>query len=187
MHEWYFGQYSAANPATQYYSAFYGRGIMQLTWAGNYKSYGEYRALPNHTGPYVERLTPGSPRITTRSSHYDANPADHGNLIIWSPRFDPDIVGEDPYASCDSGGHYWVGKHFAGHININRACDQEFSPTTVGLVNRLVNGGGNGYYERQAYAGYLMRLLTEDTSTEIVQQVNLPAPKSGIAINFSRP
>ena len=186
MHEWYFGQYSAANPATQYYTAFYGRGIMQLTWAGNYKTYGEYRAFPNHTGPYVERLTPGSPRITSQSSHYEANPADHGKLFIWSPRFDPDIVGEDPYAACDSGGHYWVGKYFSGHININRACDQDYSPASIGLVNRLVNGGGNGYYERQAYAAYLMRLLTEDTSTETAQQINLPSSKSSIVVNFSR-
>lgn len=186
MHEWYFGEYSPKNPATQYYSAFYGRGIMQLTWAGNYKAYGEFRALPNHTGRYVERLNSISPRITADSHHYDANPADRGKLITWSPRFDPDLIAEDPYAACDSGGYYWVSKHFSGHSNINRACDQEFTPATVGLVNRLVNGGGNGYYERQAYAAYLMRLLTEDVSTDAVRQIILPSPKTPIAVSFSR-
>lgn len=140
MHEWGLGQTSTANPATAYYSAFYGRGIMQLTWAGNYKSYGEYRSLPSHTGQYVERLTPASPRITATSRHYLANPNDGGTQIVWSPRYDPDIVGEDPHAACDSGGRYWVGKSFSGNININRASDQAFSPTTVGLINRLVNG-----------------------------------------------
>jgi predicted chitinase len=186
MHEWYYGQYTPKNPATQYYSAFYGRGIMQLTWAGNYKAYGDFRALPNHTGRYVERLSSTPPRITAESRHYDFNPSDKGKLFTWSPRFDPDLIGEDPYAACDSGGHYWVGKHYAGHININRTCDEEFTPTSIGLVNRLVNGGGNGYYERQAYAAYLMRLLTEDVSTETVRQITLPAPKTPIAVNFSR-
>jgi predicted chitinase len=186
MHEWYYGQTSTANPATAFYTAFYGRGIMQLTWAGNYKAYGEYRALANHTGAYVERLTPASPRITATSRHYLANPNDGGTQITWSPRYDPDIVGEDPYAACDSGGHYWVGKHFAGHININRACDHAFTPTIVGQVNRLVNGGGNGYYERQAYAAYLMRLLTEDVSVDVTRNIVLPAPKNSITVNFSR-
>lgn len=186
MHEWYYGQYSAANPATAHYTAFYGRGIMQLTWAGNYKAYGEFRALPNHAGAYVERLTPAHPRITATSRHYLANPNDGGTLITWSPRYDPDFIGENAHSACDSGGHYWVNKSFAGHSNINRACDAAFTPTSVGLVNRLVNGGGNGYYERQAYAAYLMRYLTEDTSVDATRQIALPAPKAAITVNFSR-
>lgn len=186
MHEWGYGQTSAANPMTAFYTGFYGRGIMQLTWASNYKAYGEYRALPNHAGAYVERLTPASPRITAISRHYLGNPNDGATQITWSPRYDPDIVGEDPYAACDSGGHYWVGKHFSGHININRACDQAFTPASVGQVNRLVNGGSNGYYERQAYTAYLMRLLTEDTSADVTRNIILPAPKNSITVNFSR-
>jgi hydroxyethylthiazole kinase len=186
MHEWYYGQHSTANPATAFYTAFYGRGIMQLTWAGNYKDYGEFRMLPNHAGTYVERLTPATPRITGTSRHYLANPNDGGTQITWSPRYDPDMIGEDPHSACDSGGYYWVHKHFAGHSNINRACDQPFSPTSVGLVNRLVNGGGNGYYERQAYAAYLMRYLTDDIATDVSRQIALPAPKSAITVNFSR-
>lgn len=185
MHEWYYGQYSAANPATQYYTAFYGRGIMQLTWAGNYKEYGEFRALPNHTGPYVERLT-ASHRITATSRHYLANPNDGGTQITWSPRFDPDFIGEDPHSACDSGGYYWISKHFDDHTNINRACDAAFTTTVVGRVNRLVNGGGNGYYERQAYAAYLMRYLTEDISVDVTRQIAPPAPKAAVTVNFSR-
>lgn len=186
MHEWGFGAPSSLNPATVFYAAFYGRGIMQLTWAANYKVYGEFRALPNHTGSYVERLTSESPRISTQSRHYTAHPDDHGILLTWSPRFDPDIVGEDPYTACDSGGHYWISKHFSGQTNINRVCDRAFSHPNIDFVNRLVNGGGNGYYERHAYSAYLMRFLTDDTSDDVVQQVALPIPRSSITVNFSR-
>lgn len=60
MEEWYFGQPQKNNPMVQYYSAFYGRGVMQLTWAGNYAEYGRFRSIPSHSGPYVEKLTPDS-------------------------------------------------------------------------------------------------------------------------------
>ncbi|GLC96900.1 hypothetical protein Tamer19_63090 [Cupriavidus sp. TA19] len=74
LHEWGFGQYSSANPATQYYTVFYGRGIAQLTWAGNYRDYGTFAAIPNHIAAYTERLTPASPRITSSSLHYHIEP-----------------------------------------------------------------------------------------------------------------
>ena len=41
------------------YGAFYGRGHMQLTWAGNYRDFGAYRKFQDHTGPYSDT------RITT--------------------------------------------------------------------------------------------------------------------------
>ena len=65
-------------------------------------------------------------------------------------------------------------------------CDRAFTPASVGLVNRLVNGGSNGYHDRQAYAAYLMRLLTEDTSTDTTRTVVLPAPSGSVTVNFSR-
>lgn len=187
MHEWGFGQYSSSNPATQYYTAFYGRGIMQLTWAGNYRAYGEFRALPNHNGAYVERLTPNAPRITATSTHYTANPSDGGQLIRWAPRFDPDFVGEDSYAACDSGGFYWVSKSFSEGMSINRVCDRPYSAANVGLINRLVNGGGNGYYERQAYSAYILRMLTDGVDTGPTLTIAPPAPKSGVTADMRRP
>jgi predicted chitinase len=186
MHEWGFGAYNSANPATAFYTAFYGRGIMQLTWAGLYKSYGEFRALPDHNGAYVERLTPGHPRITATSDHYSANPNDNGTQFRWSPRYDPDLIAEDPHAACDSGGFFWVQKSFSGHSNMNRLCDESFDTSVVHRANRYVNGGGNGYYERQAYAAYLMRYLTDDSSEDILAQISPPTPKAAIKVNFSR-
>ncbi|MEE1948729.1 M23 family metallopeptidase [Pseudomonas alcaligenes] len=187
MHEWGFGQYSSANPATEYYAAFYGRGIMQLTWAGNYKTYGEYRALRNHAGPYLERLTPATPRITATSRHYSFNPNDDGELFVWSPRYDPDIVGEDTYAACDSGGFYWVSKVFSEGININRVSDRAYAAANIHLINRLVNGGFNGYYERMAYSAYILRALTDSTNNSSTISIQPPAPKSRVTANMQKP
>lgn len=187
MHEWGFGQYSSANPATRYYTSFYGRGIMQLTWAGNYKIYGEYRALRNHTDPYVERLTPASPRITATSKHYSFNPDDGGQQFVWSPRYDPDIIGENAYAACDSGGFYWVSKPFSEGININRVSDREYDASNIHLVNRLVNGGSNGYYERMAYSAYILRTLTDSIDTSLTVSIQPPSPKSRVTANMQTP
>lgn len=184
MHEWGFGAYSSANPATQFYTAFYGRGIMQLTWAGNYDLYGKYRSLQNNEGNYKENLNLETPRITTRSQHYNYNPADGGHLIAWSPRYDPDLVAEDVYAACDSGGFYWVSKTFSEGSNINRVSDRAYSTASVHLVNRLVNGGSNGYYERQAYTAFILRKLTDSADFRLTVDIQPPSPKSSISVNM---
>jgi hypothetical protein len=187
MHEWGFGAYSAANPMTQYYAAFYGRGIMQLTWAGNYKDYGLYRQLPSHTGSYTERLTPAAPRITAASTHHDKSPNDGGTQFQWSPLFDPDIVATNNFAACDSGGFYWVSKTFSEGKNINRVSDRAYTTENIGFVNRLVNGGGNGYYERQAYTAFMLRLLDDCTDSQETITLTLPTPKANIRVDFLRP
>lgn len=190
MNEWGFGEYSPSNPMTQYYSAFYGRGVLQLTWVGNYRDYGKYRgssALQNNTGAYIERLTPNHPRITKTSQHWTGNPADGATQITWGPRYDPDIIATNPYNACDSGGFYWVSKHHSGTININRVCDQDFTPATVGRVSVLVNGGGNGYYERQAYAAYNYRHLSDSVESTTESIINSPPPKAQVRANFSKP
>ncbi|MBR8176599.1 M23 family metallopeptidase [Burkholderia ambifaria] len=187
MHEWGFGKYSTANPATKYYGPFYGRGIMQLTWAGNFEAYGKYRVIPDANSSYVERLPGSHRRITATSQHYTANPSDGGHLMLWSPRYDPDIVAESADHACDSGGFYWVSKYFRRELNINRVVDTDFSASGVDLVNRLVNGGGNGYYERQAYSVFIMCAVGDGAEVDGVVLVTPPHPKKAVLANMLRP
>lgn len=65
------------------YGAHYGRGFHQLTWAGNFKSFGEFSGLADHHGQYTDG------RITTTSVH----PIDSGTgTMKWAPRYDPAVV-----------------------------------------------------------------------------------------------
>jgi predicted chitinase len=144
----------------EYYQAFYGRGAMQLTWAGNYDDYRDFRtshALPdNVSGTYVDE------RITRTSRHYWADPANGGTEKQWYPRYDPDIVATNPYNAADSGGFYWVSKHHDHAYDINSVCDRGISEQSIGRVSVLVNGGGFGFFERQGYAHYIARFLGDD-------------------------
>lgn len=174
---------------TQYYGPFYGHGIMQPTWVGNYLNYGNFhssQSLRNNVGAYSEKLTAGAPRISPTSLHWIGSPRESGSRQIqWAPRYDPNIIASDPYSACDSGGYYWVSKHHSGAININRVCDLPYTPITAGRVNVLVNGGGNGYHERQAYVAYLMRCLGDDIAS--FEEVELATPNGNIRVNFLRP
>jgi predicted chitinase len=131
------------------YTAFYGRGYLQLTWASNYENYGAYKKLPNHIGAYIDS------RITSTSMHPKS---DGGALMRWHPRYDPSLISGLPYAG-DSSGFYWVTKHFKGTTNINKVCDLPFTATTVGFTCWLINGGNNGYEQRQQFAMYLVNIL----------------------------
>ncbi|MBE1160306.1 hypothetical protein [Dyella acidiphila] len=150
-------------PAMEYYTVFYGRGIMQLTWASNYEDYGTYRNFPSNTGAYVDD------RLTQTSEHYWSNPKkkdgtlDSKLLKQWAPRYDPDKVASDNYSACDSGGFYWVSKYVGSkNYNINRNCDAALSTDTIGRVSVLVNGGGNGYFERQGFARYAYSVISDE-------------------------
>jgi hypothetical protein len=151
------GTYTAALPMTQYYAAFYGRGVMQLTWAGTYADYGKYRGFPAHTGAYADT------RITATSTHDWAAPTRNEQQVLvrntrqWFPRFDPDILVRDTYNACDSGAFFWISKHFTGVSNINRLADEGITPELIGRMSILVNGGGNGYNERLQYAAFVAR------------------------------
>jgi hypothetical protein len=135
------------------YTAFYGRGYNQLTWAGNFKIYGDFKALPNHAGAYTDR------RITATSTHaIDSG----GATMRWAPRYDPNIVATDLTHSADSSGMFWVSKSFRGRKNINRVSDLAFTPTSVAFTCWLINGGGAGYANRQQFGKYLSNVLFDE-------------------------
>jgi hypothetical protein len=171
-----------------YYGPFYGRGIMQLTWAGNFEAYGKYRIIPdNNDGSYIERLPGAAHRITAKSHHDSPNPNDGGQLMLWFPRCDPDIIVENAEYSCDSGGFYWVSKSFSQGVNISRVADKDCSAADIGLINRLVNGGGNGYHERQAYSVYILKILGDGVDVREAILISPPHPKSAIVASMLRP
>jgi predicted chitinase len=159
-----------AAPAMQFYQPFYGRGIMQLTWAGNYESYGVYRSFPNvsATHSYTDA------RINTTSTHYWADPRDrngrvNGHANRWAPRFDPNIIASDSFSACDSGAFYWVSKQTGNGENINRIADRGLTTEIVGRVSVLVNGGSYGFAERQGYAMFINRYLLDNNETSETQ------------------
>lgn len=159
MREGGLGATNPAIPKAQYYAAFYGRGYMQLTWASNYDGYGTFRGFANHAGAYADA------RITQASTHTwsDFNPAtQQPTLRQWSPRYDPDQLVTNDYACADSGGYYWISKTYRGTSDITRTVDLGMSSNIVGFVSWLVNGGGNGYVERQGFARFVYNVLGDE-------------------------
>ncbi|MEB4675312.1 hypothetical protein MXL54_11095 [Enterobacteriaceae bacterium G50] len=106
-------------------------------------------------------------------------------MFRWSPRFDPDIVAEDSYNACDSGGFYWVSKFYKHKISMNRVADEGFTADNIGLINRLVNGGPNGYYERQAYSKFIGLYLMDEVNTNATVSVS-PTGKSRIVVDLTK-
>ncbi|MEX3952925.1 M23 family metallopeptidase [Paraburkholderia sp. EG287B] len=176
-------------PMTQYYAAFYGRGILQLTWAGEYEAYGDFSARASNGGSYSES------RITQASLHYWDDPTrkdSHGHITIvgvpkrWAPRYDPDVLASDSLAACDSGGFFWIWKHHDGVRSISRTADLGISPETIHRVNVLVNGGGFGYFERFAFTWYTRDIFTDWIPPSA--RVNVATPKhTTVVIDLSRP
>jgi predicted chitinase len=152
----------------EYYGAFYGRGIMQLTWAGNYESYGKYRKFADVSATYAYKDN----RLSQSSTHYWEDPYDKNKKFvgvpkIWATKFEPDDIVDDTYKACDSGGHYWISKNTGSKkLNINRVCDDGITAEKIGRTSVLVNGGGYGFAERQAYAAYIERYLTDTAQAE---------------------
>ncbi|MGF6697001.1 putative chitinase [Paraburkholderia sp. MM5496-R1] len=181
----------AANPhipMAQYYGAFYGRGIMQLTWANGYEAYGKFSAKPNNPGSYID------PRITPASLHYWEDPTKkvHGQIVVvgvpklWAPRYDPDVVGADSFAACDSGGFFWIWKHHDGTRNISRVADLGISGATIDKVNKLVNGGPFGYFERFAFTWYTQNIFTDWIPA--AAKINVATPRQAtVFVDLSRP
>jgi hypothetical protein len=148
------------------YGAFYGRGYNQLTWASNYETYGIYKGIASQVVPsYVDT------RVTATSTHAKDQT---GQLIQWAPRYDPQIVESDLGHAAEASGLYWVSKSFRGRKNMNRVCDIPFSPSSVGFNCWLINGGGNGYANRQQFAKFLADVLFDLPPQSGVVQFRYP-------------
>lgn len=163
------------------YGAFYGRGYHQLTWAGNFRDYGVYKNLPNQQHPtYID------PRITTTSVHLVGPGTD---TMVWSPRYDPNVVATNLQHAADSSGFYWTSKSFRGKKNMNRVCDIEFNPSSVGFNCWLINGGNYGYADRQQFAKYLENVLFDSPPLSGVVSFRYPPlqPSSNPALCLSFP
>lgn len=184
-------------PAMEYYQAFYGRGLMQLTWPSNYESYLKYKtkcSLPDIEGDYSYNDS----RISPLTKHYWSDPRSvikdrstgaKKTIIneklnkLWYPRFDPDLIATDSHFAVDSAGFYWVSKHHDGVININRKPDEGLTEETIGRCSVLVNGGGFGYFERQAYSRYIFYYLSDESKVKNLEII--PIDKKGKQINIT--
>jgi len=186
------------SPAAEYYQPFYGRGFMQLTWSQNFDDYRKFRTkekLPDEPSGYVY----DDSRITNLSEHYWADPRktvvdkhthekrtviDDNLLKKWYPRYDPKIIAEDSFCSTDSAGFYWVSKHHSHELNINRVPDNGITSESIGRCSVLVNGGGYGYFERQAYTRYAFYYLNDAVTTDTKETVEVHKGRSTVKINI---
>jgi len=50
-----------------------------------------------------------------------------------------------------------------GASNISRVADNGIDTETIGRISVLVNGGGNGYDDRQQYAAFVLRYRGDTT------------------------
>jgi hydroxyethylthiazole kinase len=141
------------------YGPFYGRGVMQLTWPSAYSDYGTYRQIPKVAASYTYQDT----RITHTSTHvWSAG----GSAFKWYNRYDPEVVADDPFAQCDSAGFYWLTKNLGGGTHsLSRAADHGLTRQAVGDVCILINGGFNGFAERETYAAFLKRFRGDSAAS----------------------
>lgn len=157
------------------YSAFFGRGYHQLTWAGNYLNYGIFCAIPNHEAPYSDG------RITSTSQHaVDSG----GSTMLWSPRYDPGILSSNLNHAAQSSGFYWVSKTFRRVSNMNRVADLPLNSQAVAFCSWLINGGGNGYLERIQYAKFIENVLLDAALRTGSHRFNYPPLTATLTATF---
>jgi hypothetical protein len=93
----------------------------------------------------------------------------------WAPSYDPEIVAAELDHAAESSGVFWSAKSFRGTRNSNRAADLGASPSIVGFISWLINGGGAGYRERQQYAVTLEHILLDTIRRANREALRYPA------------
>jgi hypothetical protein len=71
--------------------------------------------------------------------------------------------------------------------NINRVADQGFTPFAIDRINKLVNGGSFGYYERFAYSHYTRNILTDWIAPDSTVTIATPRGGVNVRVDLSRP
>jgi hypothetical protein len=94
------------------------------------------------------------------------------------------LISTNAFAAGDSGGFYWVSKTFRGTRNINRVCDLGSEARLVGFASWLVNGGSNGYRERQLYFAYAINEVLDAPRLVGTQAWNYPALGPALTSTF---
>ncbi|WP_394829034.1 hypothetical protein [Pendulispora albinea] len=148
------------------YGPFYGRGLLQTTWAANFERYGTYRHFPPKPLTDPEPVY-GDARITRTSKHPwgPTQPGGTPDLRQWFPKFDPEVVADNAFERCDASAFFWVSKMIGTHRNMNREADQDVTTQSVARISTFVNGGFGAFDERQAYAKFIYRYRGDDSVT----------------------
>lgn len=103
-----------------------------------------------------------------------------GSKEAWYPRYDPQVISDSPAPACDSAGLFWTFKHHDGARDINRVADFELNSVTIARISVLVNGGGNGFYERQAFGMVAAEYLGDVVSNGL--EINIAPQNKSISI-----
>jgi hypothetical protein len=91
------------------------------------------------------------------------------------------VLKTNSIIATDSGCFYWAWQ------KINRKCDNGIEPSDVNGINIAVNGGGFGYYERQAYTKYLARYFLDGTDTSASEEFITPRNHISVRVSYEKP
>lgn len=67
-------------------------------------------------------------------------------------------------------------------MNINRVPDNGITSQSIGTCSVLVNDGGYGYFERQAYTRYVFYYLNDAVITDTKETVDVQKGRSTVKI-----
>ena len=121
-----------------------GRGLMQLTWRNNQKSYFEYLLGENES---IKGKTDIN-KLINRSNIYNEKHISNGIKTIYNVDY-AGLIANELHYSIDSAGWFWDVHRKYKDKNLNYYAD--FGEKYANRISRLVNGGGNGLNERKVY------------------------------------
>ncbi|WP_143470963.1 glycoside hydrolase family 19 protein [Labilibaculum manganireducens] len=121
-----------------------GRGLMQLTWRNNQKSYFDYLLGEDENIKGKTNID----QLMDRSNIYEEKYISNGVTTICNVDY-AGLIANELYYSIDSAGWFWNVHRKYKSKNLNYYAD--FGEKYANRISRLVNGGGNGLSERKEY------------------------------------